>query len=289
MMSDVEKIPCSVLVLTRNSAATLGRCLQNLSLFGEVLVHDGNSEDGSVAIAKEYGAKVLPQYPGDPVASVRVKDFTEIRLRQRADARCDWVLYLDADEYMSDALVKEVGEILRTAAPKTIVKFRRYPVIDGRPRTRGMYAPEIVPRIHHRLSGATLKGGKLVHEKYVYDSSFQQIVAKSPLYVPLENVAALRVKDDRYLTLEVEKIRANGYPWSRYVRWVLLREPLVLLSLLLRILANTPWYFRPEGVPFDHEWRYVCYHWRLFRAITGAMLAHPLAAGRVRSAATHTK
>ena len=41
----MEKIPCSVLILTRNSAATLEKCLKNLSAFGEILIHDANSED----------------------------------------------------------------------------------------------------------------------------------------------------------------------------------------------------------------------------------------------------
>lgn len=266
-----EKIPCSVLILTRNSAATLEQCLQNLQPFGEILVHDANSVDDSVAIAKKYGAKVLKQYDTDE-KSVRVTHFTEMRLKERAEAAYDWVLYLDSDEYLSDALVTEVGDILKTAVPKTIVKFPRVPVIEGVPRTRGIAFPEVMPRIHHRRSGATLKAGKTVHEKYQYDSSFSEISTHAPLYVPLEPVAELRSKDDRYIYLEVERMRSTGYTWRKYIRWFLFREPLVIIWYFFRVLLTMPMCFFHDSLPFSHNFRFVGYHWRLYRAVTGMML-----------------
>jgi glycosyltransferase involved in cell wall biosynthesis len=277
-----EKIPCSVLVLTRNSAESLPRCLAPLAPFGEILVHDANSEDTSVEIAKSFGAKVLPQYDTQE-KSVRVSDFTEMRLKQRRDAAYDWVLYIDSDEEMTSELVQEVGILLKSAAPKTVIKFPRLPVIDGLLRNKGIFVPEVVPRIHHRQSGATLQKGKIVHEKYVYDDSFKVIETKNFLKVPIASVTELRAKDDRYLTLEVERIRKEGFPWDRYIRWILFREPLIVCSLMLRILRNVPNYLRADAVPFDHEWRYVRYHLRLFRAITGALIAHPNTAGKVTS------
>ena len=275
-----QKIPCSVLVLTRNSEATLERCLQNLEAFAEIVIHDANSEDRTVEIAKKFKAIIFKQYETEE-KSVRVKNFTDMRLQQRAAASNDWVLYLDSDEYLSDALVQEIGEILAQCNPKTIILLPRVPVIDGIPRVRGMSCSEIMPRIHHRRSGCTFKSGKLVHEKYVYDDSFREIVTKNCLYVPIPSVEELRSKDDRYLLLEVERIRQTGYAWNQYVRWILFREPLVILSLLLKILWNSPNFLRQDSVPFAHEWRYVRYHWCLLWVITGAMMRHPLARGRV--------
>ena len=266
----MEKIPCSVLVLTRNSAGTLDRCLKNLGAFAEIVVHDANSEDSTVEIAKKYGAKIFKQYETEE-KSVRIKDFTEIRLKQRAVASHDWVLYLDSDEYLSDGAVTEIAEILKTAAPKTIVKIPRVPVIGGVPRTRGDIFSEIMPRLHNRASGATLQKGKTVHEKYEYDSSFREISMKNPLYVPLPDVADMRSKDDRYLTLEIERMRRDGYSWSLYFRWILFREPLIMLQILGKILLALPEFGYPDSVSVEHHLRYVRYHWRLFRAVTGLM------------------
>jgi glycosyltransferase involved in cell wall biosynthesis len=277
-----QKILCSVLVLTRNSAGTLERCLKTLAPFGEILVHDANSEDNSVEIAKRFGAKVLKQYDTDE-KSVRVKDFTELRLRQRAEAAYDWVFYLDSDEYIPAETTEEIGRELATADIKTIFKMNRVPVIDGQPRIHGAFLPDIMPRIHHRKSGCTLKGGKTVHEKYVYDASFTEHILKHPLYTPLDSVESMRGKDDRYIRLEVERIWKEGYSWAQWWRWFALREPLIMLSILLRILRNAPYYGRKDSMPFDHDWRYVRYHWRIYRAITGAMVAHPLRRGKLRA------
>lgn len=268
-----DKIPCSVLVLTRNSEKNLARCLRNLTEFAEILVHDANSEDRTVEIAKSFGARILKQYDTDE-KSVRVKDFTEMRLRQRAEAKYDWVLYVDSDEYLDDGLIPEIRAILETATLKTIVKFPRLPVIDGRVRTHGLWYPEIMPRIHNRTGGCTLKPGKVVHEKYVYDASFPIVITKHPLYFPLPDIADLRAKDDRYLTLESERIAKIGYPFSHWLRYILLKELFLIPWMAIRVLLYLPRYFSKDAVPFAHEWRYVGYHWRYSRAITGAMIEH---------------
>lgn len=266
-----DHIPCSVLVLTRNSAGTLERCLRNLGVFAEIVVHDANSEDDTAPTAKRFGATVHKQYETDE-KSVRVKNFTEMRLKQRAAANFDWVLYLDSDEYLSDGAVREIGEILLTANPKTIVKIPRVFVIGGTARTRGDIFREVMPRIHHKGSGATLQKGKTVHEKYEYDDSFTEVSMTHPLYVPLPPVTELRSKDDRYITLEIERMRRDGYSFGLYLRWFLVREPLIMLSILGKLALSLPWKFRADSVPIGYELRYVRYHWRLWRAVTGLMV-----------------
>ena len=269
--SGMQKIPCSVLVLTRNSASSLDRCLRPLADFAEIVVHDANSEDNTVEIAARYGAKIFKQYDTNE-KSVRVKDFTEMRLRQRAAASYDWVLYIDSDEELSTEASIEIRKILELAQPKTIIKIPRVPVIDGVPRTRGDIFSEVMPRIHHRGSGATLQKGKAVHEKYQYDETFTEIALNAPLYVPLPDVLDLRSKDDRYITLEIERMRRDGYSWSHYVRWMLVREPLIMLQILGKILLALPELGHADSVPIAHHLRYVRYHWRLFRAVTGLMI-----------------
>ncbi|MBP9850855.1 MAG: glycosyltransferase [Candidatus Peribacteraceae bacterium] len=266
-----EKIPCSVLVLTRNSASSLERCLKPLADFAEIVVHDANSEDNTVEIAQKFGAKIFQQYDTEE-KSVRVKDFTEMRLKQRAAASYDWVMYIDSDEELSAEAAAEIGEVLQTAHPKTIIKIPRIQVIEGIPRTRGQLTSDVMPRIHNRTSGATLRKGKTVHEKYEYDESFTELPLKSPLYVPIPSVAELRSKDDRYLTLEVERMKRDGYTWRQYVRWMLFREPLIMLVTTLRILVRLPVLFQKDAIPVAYHWRYVRYHYRLFRAMTGLML-----------------
>jgi len=266
------KIPCSVLILTRNAGSTLERALRNLAPFGEILVHDANSEDDTVAIAKRYGARVLKQYDTDE-RSVRVKNFTEIRLKQRHDARYDWVLYLDADEEMSRELVAEVALVLRNAHPKTIIQFPRLPVVEGNIVKHGAFWPEIMPRVHHRKGGCTLQDGKAVHEKYVYDDTFTVIVTRAPLFVPMESLAELLQKDDTYIALEAERFRNLRRPsLGHFTKWFLLREPLIMLRIILRTVWCRVRHGWKESLPLRYEWRVVRYHARLLSALTRAYL-----------------
>ncbi|MEK7137621.1 MAG: hypothetical protein AAB853_05045 [Patescibacteria group bacterium] len=263
-----EKIPCSVLILTRLAGRTLERCLRPLAPFGEILVHDANSTDDTIAIAKKSGARVLRQYETDE-PNVRVKDFTKIRLKQRANAAFDWVLYIDADEIMPPALVTEVEEILRDAHIKTIVKFPRLPIVDGNIIRHGAFWPEIVPRLHHRKGGCTLQAGKTVHEKYVYDGSFTEIITKAPLYVPMEPLADLLQKDDTYIALEIAKLRQKGFmTLSHYVRWFLFREPMIAAHIGLRVVLCRIRHAARDSLPLRYEFRALRYHAKLFFAFT---------------------
>ncbi|MBI2603994.1 MAG: glycosyltransferase, partial [Candidatus Harrisonbacteria bacterium] len=80
-MDQRNKIPCSVGVLTLNSAKTLARCLESFKDFAEIIVCDGNSTDDTVAIAKKYGAKVVKQYDSDEPNLPCVKDKANVRMR----------------------------------------------------------------------------------------------------------------------------------------------------------------------------------------------------------------
>ena len=90
-------IPITVVVSVKNEEANLDRCLTPLARFREVIVVDSSSTDRSPSIAAAHGAKVLNfewdgRYP---------KKRNWILLTQKLAH--DWVLFLDADECVTDA------------------------------------------------------------------------------------------------------------------------------------------------------------------------------------------
>lgn len=104
-------IPVSVIVMTRNEAARLPRCLAALKDFSEVFVVDSASTDGTQAAALEYGARVIPyvwdrRYPKKKQWCLDHLPFSH-----------DWVFYVDADEVVS-AELKEELRALFSAGPK---------------------------------------------------------------------------------------------------------------------------------------------------------------------------
>lgn len=100
--------PLTVVVLVRNEAANIERCLQSVAWCGERIVVDDGSTDQTVRLAETCGARVVQH---------RFASFAQQRnwaLDEAAPAH-DWVLMLDADEVMTDALRSEIERKLPSA------------------------------------------------------------------------------------------------------------------------------------------------------------------------------
>jgi glycosyltransferase involved in cell wall biosynthesis len=89
----------SVVVTSDGHAATVARCLESVRGFGEVLVIDAFSTDGTPAIARRYPATVY-SHPARAVA--------ERRRWGASRAANRWVLYLDADEEVTPELRRTI-------------------------------------------------------------------------------------------------------------------------------------------------------------------------------------
>ena len=99
----------SVLILTLNEEVNIADCLDAVAWADDVLVLDSGSEDRTVEIAKDKGARVMHR-PFDSFASQRNYGLQEGGLAH------DWVLHLDADERVTPALREELRKKARHAA-----------------------------------------------------------------------------------------------------------------------------------------------------------------------------
>ncbi|MCD8484492.1 glycosyltransferase family 2 protein [Candidatus Woesebacteria bacterium] len=105
----------SVVVNTKNSAATLKACLNSVkSIADEIIVMDMHSDDRTVEIAKNFRAKVF--YHPD------VGYVEPARNAAIGKATGDWVLILDSDETIPPSLATEIRETL-ILDPKTDAYF----------------------------------------------------------------------------------------------------------------------------------------------------------------------
>lgn len=98
----------SVFVTTYNNARTLPACLESLKWADEVLVLDSYSTDATVEIAQSYGC-VVHQH-----AFLGYGRQKQLALDK---TRYDWVLFLDADEALSEALCLEIQSLLVREPP----------------------------------------------------------------------------------------------------------------------------------------------------------------------------
>jgi glycosyltransferase involved in cell wall biosynthesis len=93
----------SVVIITRNEAARIRRCLASVAWADEVIVVDSGSTDGTEAICKEFTTRV---YQRDFDTFDRQKNFGLER------ATGPWILSMDADEVVSPALREELKALL---------------------------------------------------------------------------------------------------------------------------------------------------------------------------------
>lgn len=139
-----EKIDISTVIITRNEADTLPRCLNAIDFSDDILVVDDFSEDNTSEIAKRSGARVL---------SHALKDFADQRnwAMENGELKYDWVLHLDADEVLTPELINEISERLETTDGDLAGFYiARKTMLGNRWLRHSSTYPAWVPRLVHQ-------------------------------------------------------------------------------------------------------------------------------------------
>ncbi|MEO6733454.1 MAG: glycosyltransferase family 2 protein [Ferruginibacter sp.] len=95
--------PVSAVIITYNEEHNIRRSLSQLAWCAEIVVVDSFSTDNTIAICKEFGCRIFS------------KKFDGYGAQKRfavSKSSHDWVLCIDADEVLSDALVTEIKKSL---------------------------------------------------------------------------------------------------------------------------------------------------------------------------------
>ncbi len=141
-----SKNKVSVIILTYNEAENIERAIQNtISWAHEVIVLDSYSKDNTVEIAISLGAKVV-QRRFDNYSAQRNYAIQEIQLET------EWLLFLDADEYLSEDLKQEINaELVNPNADGYYLKRRFY--FNGKWIRWGGYYPTWILRLFKKDKG----------------------------------------------------------------------------------------------------------------------------------------
>jgi glycosyltransferase involved in cell wall biosynthesis len=154
-------LPLTLAVITHNEAGNIARCLDSVPFAAEKLVVDSGSDDDTVAIARAHGARVVRQ---DWLGFGPQRNF--------ATTQCshDWILVLDADEYLTTELTDELQRCLPAlmASSTPAARLRRSTIYMGRPMH--WYRPAVgerLARLYHR--GRARWSDARVHESLLFD------------------------------------------------------------------------------------------------------------------------
>jgi glycosyltransferase involved in cell wall biosynthesis len=131
----------TAIVITLNEEERVRACLESVAWADEIVVVDAESQDKTVQIAREFTERVVVRpWPGFAAQ----KNFA---LEQ---ATGDWVLALDADEEVSDALRQEVQAVLADAAALEGYAVPRQNIFRGRWVRHGGLYPDWQVRLFRR-------------------------------------------------------------------------------------------------------------------------------------------
>lgn len=97
--------PVTAIVIFRNERAVLGNCLRALDWCDEIIAVNMSSRDGSLRIAEQYADRLFHVDPY-PIAE-------PTRVAAAQYARNDWILLVDPDEVIPEALVNDIASAMR--------------------------------------------------------------------------------------------------------------------------------------------------------------------------------
>jgi glycosyltransferase involved in cell wall biosynthesis len=153
--SPTPSIPVSVCILVKNEAENLARCLNRLGPFAEIIVQDTGSTDSSLAICSKYPVTIY-QEPW--------VDFSHNRNLLFKKATQPWILWLDADEVVSDSLLENITDFLRNCSPEDSgAQINRMVHFEGQWIRHGHWFPNWNGRLFR--SDRWLMPARRVHER----------------------------------------------------------------------------------------------------------------------------
>ncbi|KKT29482.1 hypothetical protein A3G55_00765 [Candidatus Giovannonibacteria bacterium RIFCSPLOWO2_12_FULL_44_25] len=231
----MNKIPCSIGILTLNSGRTLRRCLDSVKDFAEIVICDGNSTDNTLDVAREYGAKIVKQYDSDEPNLRCVKDKANVRQRNMDAASYDWYFFMDSDDALSRGVIEEIQKI--TADPTLQFFVYRMPTrlfLDGMEIKHEASYPSYQTRLINRKIKPYFKGK--VHDRLVFDEEKYKVGALNSFYDfhwPKERVQNYWKYQKMYANWEADT--AGGGPWGGFFYWCVYKRLRIIAGYLYRI------------------------------------------------------
>jgi glycosyltransferase involved in cell wall biosynthesis len=176
----------SVIIITKNEAHSIQACLESVSWADEIIVVDSESEDQTVSICENYGAKVFEQ---EWLGFGKQKNYA------LSKAKGDWILSVDADERVTSALEIEIKQKIATSSKNVAWNIPRLSSLCGKYIQYCGWRPDNVTRLFKRGYGRF--SDDIVHEKLIVNGK-TGLLKNHLLHESIENIEALLSKMNQY-------------------------------------------------------------------------------------------
>jgi glycosyltransferase involved in cell wall biosynthesis len=151
----------SLIIITKNNGRTLRRCLESADFVDQKILIDNASTDDTSAIAEALGARIVTtaDFPGFSAQKQRALDLVTT----------DWILALDADEWILPPLKTELLQALDNPGPHAAFDMPRHSSFCGRTLRHGDWARDRVVRLCRRARASY--GSDAVHDRIHVEGS----------------------------------------------------------------------------------------------------------------------
>lgn len=156
MNSNASVPTLAVAMIVKNEAKKLDLCLQSVAQWvDEIVILDSGSSDNTEAIARQYTDKfeLNVEWPG----------FGKQRQLAQSYVSADYVLWLDADEIVTESLKNSILSVVKSDKPDTLYKVNRLSSAFGKSIRHSGWSPDWIVRLY-RTSSTKYNQAK-VHEK----------------------------------------------------------------------------------------------------------------------------
>ena len=201
-------------IITLNEERNIVRTIESLRSADEILVIDSGSVDRTVELAQNLGVRVI---------EAGWRGYAAQKNWAAQQARHDWILSLDADEVLSEALEAEIWNLKKTGPRYDAYTMPRLARYLGRWILHSGWYPDRKIRLYHRSKARWV--GDFVHESVQVSGRVGKLDSNI-LHFTCDSLSEHLKTLDRYTTLAAQEIAARK-----------IKVP------LWRIIGEPPWTF----------------------------------------------
>jgi glycosyltransferase involved in cell wall biosynthesis len=219
----MSKLPISAFIICQNEELYLGKCIESLAEFSEIIVVDSGSTDGTTDLIHSYITK------GWPIRLFHEPWRGYAAQKQFALEHCSqpWCFNIDSDERLDAALRKLLPELLLAPAEVGGWRVARRPYLIGYGYTPAHVKERKNLRLIRKGRGA-YDLTQAVHEGIVADGRVEKAVKGSLLHYRPLVIDEQILKENKYSTLKADQqfqagkkpraVKLIFSPWAYFLR-----------------------------------------------------------------------
>jgi glycosyltransferase involved in cell wall biosynthesis len=199
-------VKISAVIITFNEEANIARAIESVSWVDEILVIDSHSTDKTREIAASLGARVIER---------DWRGFSEQKQFGTDAAANEWILCIDADEWVSEGLRDEIRSVTEKGTYLIGYRIPRLTTYMGRGIRHGGWFPDRQLRFFNRKHCRW--NGRIIHESVEADDisrigRLSSVLMHKGADTAAEHRAMIR---NRYAPMSAEQMLVDGVRTSR--------------------------------------------------------------------------